>query len=426
MRIICSPWGITHVDYPKQGIMDMANAGFQNMMLDFGAWCNGHHLEYPEKEEKYRRNDVWRAILKNPTVLEKEMSSYIEHLKIQGLSTPIAYSATLLLKKHKMYLLESLRELVKMHIRLCGKYGCRYIIVPPISVKGISGDRWELNREYYMQFVPLAKEQNVKILLFNQGKDVDGHIVRGICSSPYEAVSWVDALNAEAGEILGKEDTEIFGLMLHVVNCNVCGMDMYEYIQTVGSRIKAVWLSDCDGQIGASFLPFTCALGGQHQTDWLGLIRGLRAIAFDGELILNFGDTAGGFSPLLRPQLMSLAKSVGEYFKWQIEIENLLKKHKKIVLFGAGNMCRNYMKCYGEKYPPLFTCDNNPAIWGTTFCGLEVKSPECLKELPEDCVIFICNVYYREIQQQLRQMGLKNSIEFFNDEYMPTFYFDRI
>ena len=87
-------------------------------------------------------------------------------------------------------------------------------------------------------------------------------------------------------------------------------------------------------------------------------------------------------------------------------------------------MCRNYMKCYGAIYPPLFTCDNNQALWGTSFCGLEVKSPEALKDLPDDCGVFICNLYYREIEAQLRAMGVKH-IEYFNDEYMSSYYFDR-
>jgi len=137
-------------------------------------------------------------------------------------------------------------------------------------------------------------------------------------------------------------------------------------------------------------------------------------------------DTAGVYSPMLKPQLMQLAKSVVDYFKWQIEIESFLKKYNKRVLFGAGNMCRNYMKCYGDKYPPLFTCDNNKALWGTEFEGLEVKNPEELKKLPADCAIFICNMYYREIESQLREMGVTNPIEFFNDEYMESFYVDRL
>lgn len=86
-------------------------------------------------------------------------------------------------------------------------------------------------------------------------------------------------------------------------------------------------------------------------------------------------------------------------------------------------MCKNYMTAYGETYPPLFTCDNNEKLWGSQVCGLEVKSPEALKDLPEESGIFICNIYYREIEQQLREMGIEN-IEFFNDEYMPSFYLD--
>ena len=33
--------------------------------------------------------------------------------------------------------------------------------------------------------------------------------------------------------------------------------------------------------------------------------------------------------------------------------------------------------------------------------------------------------YYDEIEAQLREMGLKNPIERFNDEYMPSMYTDR-
>ncbi|MDE6364588.1 MAG: hypothetical protein K2L86_10085, partial [Lachnospiraceae bacterium] len=82
-------------------------------------------------------------------------------------------------------------------------------------------------------------------------------------------------------------------------------------------------------------------------------------------------------------------------------------------------------KCYGESYPTLFTWDNNPDLWVTIFEGLEVKSPEALKRLPPNCGVIICNIFYREIEAQLRAMGIEN-IGYFNDEYMPSFYFDRL
>lgn len=140
---------------------------------------------------------------------------------------------------------------------------------------------------------------------------------------------------------------------------------------------------------------------------------------------LAMDTTRRAFPPLLKFEIIRLSRIIGDYFKWQVELEQNIKKYEKRVLFGAGNMCRNYMKCYGEKYPPLFTCDNNSKLWGTSFEGLAVKSPEELKNLPKDCCVVICNIYYREIESQLRGMGIEN-IGYFNDEYMPSFYFDRV
>ena len=33
---------------------------------------------------------------------------------------------------------------------------------------------------------------------------------------------------------------------------------------------------------------------------------------------------------------------------------------------------------------------------------------------------------HENVKRQLRDMGLRNPIEFFNDEYMPSYYFDRL
>lgn len=209
-------------------------------------------------------------------------------------------------------------------------------------------------------------------------------------------------------------------------NCNLCGQNMYDFALTLGERLKAVILRDCDGNHDNALIPFTSAGQGQARTDWLSFIRGLRQIGFQGEMIISAGDTVNAFPFFLRPEILKLVKTVADYFKWQIELEQVLQKYPARVLFGAGNMCRNYMKCYGEKYPPLFTCDNDRSIWNTDFCGLKVRNPEVLKELPEDCAIFICNIYYKEIREQLQSMGIKNPIEYFNDEYMPSFYFDRL
>lgn len=277
----------------------------------------------------------------------------------------------------------------------------------------------DIERAGFEEVLYDLEKQSSYILFQNHCREVNGHFLRGEYSDALELAQQIDALNFETG-------TENYGACVDTGALNLCGQDMYEYICTLGNRTKAVIIRENDGQHDYAMLPFTSVANGQSQMDWLGVIRGLREIGFDGALVMEFGDTASAFSPLLRPQLLTLAKSIADYFKWQIEIENSLKKYKSIVLFGAGNMCRNYMKCYGQEYPPLFTCDNNSSRWGEMFCGLEVKSPNALKELPKESGIFICNIYYREIEQQLRDMGIENDIVYFNDEYMPSFYFDRL
>lgn len=417
MDLTCSIKGIVNAERPGQGIADIVKAGFFNVFLDFSLYCSANELENLGKEinKKPRKYQV----AENPIELQTVMALMRNKCVSAGVACQVAAAPYLRRDTKREDLNERIRELVEESIKACGNMGCRYLVVRPLFAGIPEEDVWKVNREYYLSLISLAKDNNVTILLVNQCKSVNGHLVRGICSDGRTAADWVDALNRAA-----KEDR--FGFCMDVGVCNLCGQNMYDFAKILGSRIKAVMLCDCNGHEENAMLPFTCVNNHSSQTDWLNLIRGLRETGFDGQLIMNMEDTVTAFSPILRPALLELARKVADYFKWQIELERLLKKHSSIVLFGAGNMCRNYMKCYGEKYPPLFTCDNNTKLWGTSFCGLEVKNPESLKELPEDCAIFICNVYYREIEQQLRDMGVKNPIEFFNDEYMPTFYFDRL
>ena len=261
-------------------------------------------------------------------------------------------------------------------------------------------------------------DSEIMILLVNKGKDINGHMVRGVCAEPEEAVKWVDTLNGLAGK-------KRFGFCFDIGMATVCGQNLYTTLVPFGERLESVIVRDCDGVHDVSMLPYTACIRGQ-QTNWLYMIRALRKVDFDGDFIIDFADTYGGFVDLLRPSILKLAHEVGKLLVWHSGMEQMVKKYGKRVLFGAGNMCRAYMKDYGKDYPPLFTCDNNSSRWGEEFCGLTIENPEKLKELPKDVAIFICNIYYNEIDEQLRGMGLKNPIERFSDEYMATFHMERL
>lgn len=425
MNIVCASAGLVWHESPKKGILNVGDGGFEAIMLDLSVCCSAQELENLGKERKAsgvilnQKKEEAVRISEHPEQLCSFQQRLFEECKKESIRIPAARAPYLNRNTKRKDLGELLTRLAKESIRASGQAGCKYLVVRPLFSGIERGSEWEANRTFYLGLADLAKQNDVMILLENQCLDVNGSLNRGICAESDEAVSWVDRLNAESGE-------ERFGFCMDVGVCNLCGQNMREFAVSLGSRIKAVILRDCDGVRENAMLPFTCVDKGQFRTDWQNLIRGLREICFDGLIIMDFHSMTAALSQFLRPGLIRFAREIAEFFRWQIGMKNVLKKYDARVLFGAGNMCRNYMKCYGEEFPPLFTCDNNSGRWGETFEGLQIRPPEALKELAPDCAIFICNIYYREIEKQLREMGLTNPIEYFNDEYMPSFYFNRL
>ncbi len=419
MHIICGTRGVIDKTKPAQRIRDIAGAGYQGILLDMSVACTSGELENLGKGNPDQKQSKRIQVSQNPEALYEEMSRVLEQCEKEKLLGLIGKAPYLEEDTKRCDLNPLLEQLAVESIKVCGRAGCKYVIIRSLFAGIVKELAVKENKEYYLRLADAAKKNKVQILLENQCCDINGHLVRGFCSDGREAAEWVDDLNREAGE-------EVFGFCMNVGTCNLCGINMYDFASSLGRRLKAVWMCECVGSERDSMLPFTGAGRGQSQTDWLGLIRGLRRAEFDGELIMDFGGTMAVSPLILRQEWIRMSKLVADYFKWQIEMEHTLKKYSLRVLFGAGNMCRNYMKCYGQEYPPLFTCDNNSARWGERFEGLEIRPPEALKEIPSDCAIFICNIYYREIEQQLRKLGIANPVEYFNDEHMPSFYFDRL
>jgi len=412
LNIICAPQGIVDRNHPGQGIGDISQAGFDCVLLDLSLFCTPDAME--KLGEPMQNTGALRQtafLCEHPEELYDSLGPLLEQCRRRNVRYTTVRAPYLRRDTIRSDSETFITRLAEESTAICGRTGCRYLIVRPLSAGIPSENLWERNRAFYLDLAERAKKYDMQILLENQCRDYNGHLLRGLCADSGQAVQWIDALNEAAGE-------ERFGFCMDVGVCNICGQNMYDFILALEKRLKTVILRDCDGNNESALLPFTAVKRGESRTDWLNLIRGLREIGFDGELIMDMYDTASAFSPILRPELLKMAKSVAAYFKWQIGMENLLKKYSSRVLFGAGNMCRAYMKCYGEKYPPLFTCDNNETLWGSVFEGLEVKEPRCLMNLPSDCAIFICNIYYREIEAQLRQIGVENPVEFFNDEYL--------
>lgn len=415
MEIICV--GQAYDKKPPKINTCLKSAGFKNMLLDLSLFCPEYVLEH--KEEAYKKyvkeksSDEKIFLPNEPQRMDEAVCKYhLQGLKDNGWTVSIAKAPSLLKDTKRDDLNPLIYQLTIESMKVSKKAGADNVIIEPLA-------KSSRNKEFFLALASKAREWGIRILIKNSYDSYNGHFMRGAFADSYRLAEFIDDLNKSCGD-------EIFGICMDVGVCNVLGQNMYEFASVLGDKIKAVCLRENDGIHDSALLPFTCADKRQDKMEWLSLIRGLRLIQFDGALIIDFRDTLSAHSHMLWEKLTEFAFETAKYLEWQLSMENTIKKYDTRVLFGAGNMCRAYMKCYGKEFPPLFTCDNNKKLWDTTFEGITIKNPEELKKLPVDCAIFICNIYYDEIDEQLRRMGINNPIERFNDEFMPSFYFDRI
>lgn len=413
MKVLSGIRGCVPGFRPKQGYNDLTKEGYQYLCLDLNIFCDAQEIINMGKPAKPGTKRVRDPITEKPELMLEYPQTLIRMAADYDLHYEMGVAVMHPYGEKKEDCSEFIRDVTISAIKLCRQAECPYLLVQPIS-----HDQADIDRitEWYERLIPEAKKHQVTILISNQCKFSEGHWVRGIFAEPDALAEWIDRENEKAGY-------DAFAACLDAGNSNLCGQDNYELIHALGSRIKAVIIRENDGHEEFSLMPFS---HGYSKPDYMGLIRGLREIDFDGLLWIDAMNSYGSYSTMIRPALMHLIKETGDYLAWQIGMERGLKRYSNRVLFGAGNMCRNYMKCYGEDYPPLFTCDNNQSLWGEEFCGLTIKDPKELLSLPEDCVIYICNTYYREISTQLRELGVTNPIEYFSDEYLPSYHMDRI
>lgn len=90
--------------------------------------------------------------------------------------------------------------------------------------------------------------------------------------------------------------------------------------------------------------------------------------------------------------------------RFEIDFESL--KKKKIILFGAGNVARDYLGYAGTEYPAERILDNNPKRWGDSLLGVKICGPEILNSADlKDAVVIVTSTFFKEIETQLQEMG---------------------
>ncbi len=80
---------------------------------------------------------------------------------------------------------------------------------------------------------------------------------------------------------------------------------------------------------------------------------------------------------------------------------------RKLILFGSGNYAREFLEVYGEDYPVSAIIDNNKDKCGTQLNGVQIYSPDYLKQLESGTYkVIVCIKNYPTVLKELDEMNV--------------------
>lgn len=201
-------------------------------------------------------------------------------------------------------------------MKICQFLGCPYIVIHGFKLTkylGSEEEEWKQTERFIDSLAPMAKEYGIAICIENLYDSIGGHIVEGPCCDAAKAAGRIDRINNKYG-------AEIVGFCFDTGHANLVGLDMEDFITTLGSRLKVLHIHDNDGIGDLHQIPFTFTKTRENKpsTDWDGFIRGLRAIGFDGVLSFETAPVLNAFPEKMKEKTLEFIASTGEYFGQQI------------------------------------------------------------------------------------------------------------
>ncbi|HHX79503.1 MAG TPA: sugar phosphate isomerase/epimerase [Acholeplasmataceae bacterium] len=199
-------------------------------------------------------------------------------------------------------------EAIIKSIKITSFCNCKYIIIHPCFNAEIQNslskeEEWEVNINFYSSLIPYLKEHKVICCLENMWcyDRENSKKYSAICSNPYEAKRYIDALNEIAGE-------ELFAFCLDTGHLLLVGADPYHFIKTLGGRLKTLHINDNDGLGDLHLCPYM-GVG-----NWDRLCEALKEVCYQGTLNFETATTQRRFHPQLIQPVLNLIGEVALLF----------------------------------------------------------------------------------------------------------------
>lgn len=197
-------------------------------------------------------------------------------------------------------------------LKICKFFDCKYIVIHGFKLARYLGSEeleWKKTEAFIRFLAPMAKELGITLCIENLYNALGNHMVEGPCCDARKAVERIDRINAEYG-------AEVLGFCFDVGHANLIGIDMYDFIVTLGSRLKVLHIHDNDGVLDLHQIPYTFTKTRENKpsTDWEGVIRGLKKIEFNGVLNFEASPVVSSFPKELRVEVLRFLVKIGEDF----------------------------------------------------------------------------------------------------------------
>lgn len=197
-------------------------------------------------------------------------------------------------------------------MEICRFLECKNIVIHGFKLAKYLGSEeleWQETAKFIDSIAPMAKEYGITICIENLYDGIGGHLVEGPCCDARKAAERIDRINERYG-------AEVLGFCFDTGHANLVGLDMEQFITTLGHRLKVLHIHDNDGIGDLHQIPFTFTKTRENQpsTDWDGFIRGLKAIDFKGALSFETAPVLTAFPEAMKEDVLGFIARIGRHF----------------------------------------------------------------------------------------------------------------